>query len=294
MTKTGRGLLVMSFLSSLFGTSKVIPGWQRTNAVLGTLFQSNCILPTSAAEALIGGSQRNGTTFRDQYARIYRFTDGKITQQYEGAGGIYSLSRQGNIVWALRMKLRETKNGCYVYPLRSIDGGLTWNQAGEVIFSPLHQGVSSIAAVSEKEAWIHGSYLLRRSVDGGKTWNEISTPWETEHNPYDEVLRVEGNSVFLVGKAGVHETTDGGQHWYRYDVAGAEVYDLVDHLIVARHEGQVRLGEITRNRPISWRQGGLERDLLIHQLRASGESVAIWGTPNDDQSAILPTLCQKP
>ncbi len=93
--------------------------------------------------------------------------------------------------------------------VRTIDGGKTFTPCGD--FSPV--GRSSSQALpkwhGDKLYWLVDQGLMT-TADKGKTWQKIATPKDALYGP---IFGKNATHMFVLSKAGVIETTDGGATW---------------------------------------------------------------------------------
>ncbi len=162
--------------------------WEFSASVPDTFFPAATQITSDGA--LLGGYIQGGEVgaLLDQRAAVYRWNGRDATAVYDGPGWLVSLAVEGSVAWAVAATLKPTGVDSDYRALRSIDGGVSWEERGSVPGT----SILRVLAVSDREAWGGRVLIAGRGVagtaDGGAHWLESG---------------VDGAEVFAVDSAWV-------------------------------------------------------------------------------------------
>ncbi|MCB0039503.1 MAG: hypothetical protein KDE23_07470 [Caldilinea sp.] len=192
-------------------------------------------LPYVAGDA---GSMHMGTTsvgWAATGSRVMRMTGpGGYWADMPGTTGARAVDAVDHLrVWALSDTLLQ----------RSVDGGITWasinlvgvREARDLVFVDATRGWM----VAQSNQIVAGcpdyDEQIYRTTDGGQTWTPLLTetvPWRCESH-LSQVVFVDANHGWVVGRGLLLRTSDGGLSWTAVDTT-ASLYSFVDFIDAQR------------------------------------------------------------
>lgn len=230
------------FVGWLASCTEKSVNWDSTGSVPDSFFPAATRLVPDGA--LLAGYLQGGEfgAVQDQRAAVYLSTHRGATAVYEGPGWLVSLAVEGSVAWAVAATLNPSGIDSQYRALRSTDGGASWEERG-----PIPGGsILRVLAVNAEEAWVLGMGTLLRTADGGQSWVPVTAGGARDG--VNERLLSSGGRVLIAG-SGVRATADAGAHWLDNGVDGSEVYVVDGATVLARHEGELKLGAMEPGGP---------------------------------------------
>lgn len=205
-------------------------------------------------------NQSTGFVTADQYAKVFRTSDGGSTwkqisptgSSYEGVTDLDFLTPELGY-----MVLKSGSGGSLI--VKTTNGGETW----EDIWRSQYMGetFSRIDYVSETTAYAIRYQALYKTTDNSQTWQKI---FELDYGSLNDVYFLNSQKGFICGDQGImYITTDGGGNWKPIDHNWSEVYpyDIKEVKFFNEDIGYLRMGDggtlfKTIDGGLSWNKDG--------------------------------------
>lgn len=267
-------MMISWFLGWLAACGEKSVNWEVSASVPDTFYPAATRLVP--AGAVLGGYLQGGDVgaVQDQRAAVYFWDGSRASSVYEGPGWLVSVAVEGPVVWAIAATLKPSGVDSDYRALRSGDGGASWQEAGPVPGTSIER----VLAVSADEAWALGMETLLRTTDGGATWVAV-TAGGTRDSVHERLV-ADGGRVLIVG-SGVRASADGGATWLDNGVDGSQVLVLHGGTVLARHEGELKLGVMESGGP-RW-LATLPAELRPFRLVVDGAVVRFLALPGGKQ-----------
>lgn len=181
-----------------------------------------------AAENIECGGKRIGVTSNVDSAFIYN--DSPTQDQNEWNKVVLTRAPSTNHNALFKRTTNEWWLGCVGgYVLKSVDGGLTWNEAHSATLTT--QTINAVFAY-DKDLIVAGGNngVMLLSLDGGQTWVNITETSTTSANILDIVIPPNRSKEIYIGtnNGRIYRSTDQGQNFSRVAFDGDSVGTVDD------------------------------------------------------------------